>query len=477
MMAHCTRPWLEAVKNIETANIDEDGMSFLLSLLKPEPQQRMTASEACEHDWLRKAASRAPASRAKSQRQKQNPTSQKVRDRRIELGVEALGALSEEQESADVEGSNAGPATSIKLPDSEPRTTQLLSAGDTVYLRSDRPRKFVVGDRGIVGGDASANDTHSTGDEFVVDKGTGEWEDLRETSSNARAVPVAPHATRRARYARLPSKQLSAGRLLPKSRIARLLVEVPLPSIRSRPLREEPERTRRPDDWAGSDNERWLSDTTSSTNSSIISALSAYPTPTRPREPSPDDRDAYYHSKYGGRSSPPRQQSPDDRDEYYRRCGERPSPPTRLSPGAIEHDLDEEQPRAAPEDKTLRSGQVKLKKNGWLSSWYDGHLYLEKEHLEFNLGFWSSRPIVRGRWAPVTGETQIPLSTIQRVYVDSNMSRFILKGDFYMGSADSGTRRKRLIFEARSPQGAAAWVDSIENARRALPRLHFGDVQ
>lgn len=62
MMAHCSRPWPDAAKNVETTDINEACKDFILSLLKPEPKQRLTASTASAHDWLRGVSGGVPVS-------------------------------------------------------------------------------------------------------------------------------------------------------------------------------------------------------------------------------------------------------------------------------------------------------------------------------------------------------------------------------------------------------------------------------
>lgn len=55
MMAHCNRPWADVVKNFDAPGMDEVSKDFVLSLLRPEPKQRMSATQARGHTWLKSA--------------------------------------------------------------------------------------------------------------------------------------------------------------------------------------------------------------------------------------------------------------------------------------------------------------------------------------------------------------------------------------------------------------------------------------
>ena len=58
-MFHCSRPWAEAAARIEVSSISEQAKDFILALLRPNPNERMTTSTAIAHTWLKDAKAEA----------------------------------------------------------------------------------------------------------------------------------------------------------------------------------------------------------------------------------------------------------------------------------------------------------------------------------------------------------------------------------------------------------------------------------
>ncbi|KAK5083318.1 Protein kinase protein rad53 [Exophiala xenobiotica] len=139
MMAHCSRPWPDAAKSVETTDINEASTDFILSLLKPEPKQRPTASAAFAHDWLQGVSRGAPVSEPKSQSEaERNVTYRKLCDEEVHKGAETSQTLQKQSDFADRVSEDALPVVLTAVREREPVFTQFLSAVNAPYTGSSR---------------------------------------------------------------------------------------------------------------------------------------------------------------------------------------------------------------------------------------------------------------------------------------------------------------------------------------------------
>lgn len=139
MMAYCSRPWPDAAKVVETTDTDEACKDFILSLLKPEPKQRLTASAASAHDWLRGVSRCAPVSEPKSQREaERSVTYRKLCDEEVRKGAETAQTLQKQSDFADPVSEEALPVVLTAVREREPAVTQFLSPINAPYSGSSR---------------------------------------------------------------------------------------------------------------------------------------------------------------------------------------------------------------------------------------------------------------------------------------------------------------------------------------------------
>ena len=186
MMAHCRRPWPDAANNIETTDIDEAGKDFIFSLLRPEPQQRLTALQARSHGWLEAYSTRTsiPAPTPATTNIKERYVSQKLTENDLHKHAQALISFPREQNRISSVPNNSASVTSLKSQENKPPVGPILLEKHVPFLPSAEPSSSLLRKQRVCDGNQLPSSSQTLYEASDINSDAGEPKALRAQKSD-----------------------------------------------------------------------------------------------------------------------------------------------------------------------------------------------------------------------------------------------------------------------------------------------------